>query len=879
MSVEPAEKLPVSDVRRHSARLAPRPATRAKALPRDLDAWWVEPLGLAAQAVFPALILFAVLVPWLAGRVFWTVAVASLPLFFVVAGYHRWRRICPLAAVAQLPWTFGRAGQRRAGKWLQAHAYHVTFGVFVTCLWLRLVATNGDGYALATFLVALCLGAIAVGLIFTGKTWCNYVCPVSFVEKLYTEPRGLRDTPNSQCGACTACRPSCPDINEENSYWKEILSPAKRDVYYAFPGVVLAFYGYFYLQSGTWSYYFDGRWTDEIGLVRTAFLGGTNALTAGLWFWPAVPRAVAAALTLAAGGAISLGAFRFLEAPLGRALDRRGIVTDDGSRRSVMFTLCAFTAFVAFYSFAGAPTLRLVTGLPRAFQVVVVVFATLFLVRRVGRRQSAFAEETLARKIIANWKWDDIPPPRDLREAFLIHTIRSQSHDDARRQVLELYKIAVRESLESGVVSRGEVHRLDALRNQLQISDADHERIMTDLADERGGLAASQAMATSPEKQLQLGTYAEALALHLQRPDTRPGSEDDRLVRELRERYGVTLEEHAGVVERLVEGREGAGGQLGDLPASIEWSAAGIAALKGSRSRVAQFLSRLLRRRWQRAAESLARTMCGEEGPADALRDALLSEDAEGRDASLAVLGSQVSQGTARRLAEAVERARAELGGGKDLATILRLHLPSPDPYVRAMSFYLLDSMDGATPDDRVLLAADEHPVVRETASACGATARGEVAPTSTLEKMVALGSIGIFDELAPEDLSKLARCGVEEWYREGELLCREGEIGDEVYVVLDGEVQVTHGDAADAVSTVEGPGSCIGELAVLDPAPREASVIADTVAVRVLRLTGDGFLQALATSPAVSEAVIRILARRLRRALPGASPAVAPRA
>jgi polyferredoxin len=97
-------------------------------------------------------------------------------------------------------------------------------------LWLRLIATNGDGYALAIFLLAICVAAIGVGFVFTGKTWCNYVCPVSFVEKLYTEPRGLRDTPNSQCSTCTACRPACPDINEENSYWKEILLPSKRDV-------------------------------------------------------------------------------------------------------------------------------------------------------------------------------------------------------------------------------------------------------------------------------------------------------------------------------------------------------------------------------------------------------------------------------------------------------------------------------------------------------------------------------------------------------------------------------------------------------------------------------------------------------------------------
>ena len=112
---------------------------------RPTDAWWVEPLRLAAAIIFPALIVFGLLEPWLAGRVFWTVAVASLPLLFVIAGYHRWRRICPLALVAQLPTSLGRGGTRRAGPWLQAHAYHVTFGVLVCvacgCGWWRPTAT------------------------------------------------------------------------------------------------------------------------------------------------------------------------------------------------------------------------------------------------------------------------------------------------------------------------------------------------------------------------------------------------------------------------------------------------------------------------------------------------------------------------------------------------------------------------------------------------------------------------------------------------------------------------------------------------------------------------------------------------------------------
>src|SRR6266542_6244758 len=130
--------------------------------------------------------------------------------------------------------------------------------------------------------------------------------------------------------------------------------------------------------------------------------------------------------------------------------------------------------------------------------------------------------------------------------------------------------------------------------------------------------------------------------------------------------------------------------------------------------------------------------------------------------------------------------------------------------------------MDAATEAEFDLLEADEHPVVRETATACRAMAGDAPLPgSSTLEKMIGLRSVGIFDDLEPEDLAQLARAGTETWFTEGEALCREGDPGDDVFVLLDGEVSMEHAGGV----TVEGPGSCIGELAVLDPAPREATV------------------------------------------------------
>lgn len=117
---------------------------------------------------------------------------------------------------------------------------------------------------------------------------------------------------------------------------------------------------------------------------------------------------------------------------------------------------------------------------------------------------------------------------------------------------------------------------------------------------------------------------------------------------------------------------------------------------------------------------------------------------------------------------------------------------------------------------------------------------------------------------------------GEEAWFTQGETLCREGELDDAAFVQLDGEVSILRRDGnVDREVAIEGSGSVIGELAVLDPAPRNATVMASTVAVRALRLAGAPFRRTLNASPAVSEVIIRMLARRLRAQSSGSKPVV----
>ncbi len=837
---------------------------------------WVEALRWCALAVFLAFPAFAFLAPRWAGRLFWTIFLPIVPLLIVIAGYHRWRRICPLAWFSNLATRFGRPGERRASQRLQANYYYLVFSIFVISLWLRLIATNGDGAVLAAFLLLISFAALVFGATFTGKTWCNYVCPVSFVEKIYTEPRGLKPTLNSQCEKCTACKPACPDINSENGYWKEISLASKRFAYFAFPGVVFAFYFYYYLQAGTWDYYFGGKWTRQPGVWRTAFLPGVNAETAGFFFWPSLPRAGGAILTLAAGALLSFGLFCLLEKLLAGRLRDGDQAMDVPGVRHIVFTIAAFTAFVTFYTFAGAPTLRLIPGAPHLMQILVVTAATLFLVRRLARRQRAYVEETLARQIIRRWSWTDMKPPEDLHEAFLVHTIRSQSQANGYAQLLEVYKEAVREAVASGFVSRAEVQRLESLRDQLQIRQGDHEKIMADLAEEERARITDPALQVSAEKRLQLESYTRALKSYLERVSLGHTVPDDAFIRQLRQEYAVTPQEHGAVLDQLLGKGEGLAPHIAKTFESMEGIHHTLRMVRAEPSPAGNLLIATLQERLLHSVGGLMRGLGfdPERKSNLPLRDGLLSEDESARDEAVRALGDRVAQGVAARLIDTRRHAAGQAATRSALADAIRWHFASADPYVRVAALCVLDERAGVDEETLTTLVRDEHEVVCETAACLLLRATKmesrEQTGLVTFERMIALHALPLFASLAPPDLLGLAQASLEKPFEPGQPLCREGEPGDEVFILLSGDVDIFRWDGTEQRKVAhEKAGGFIGEMAVLDEAPRAATVLAGSHGARALCLAGEAFRRVLDTNPAVVRGVISALVGRIRGTQP----------
>jgi CRP-like cAMP-binding protein len=94
-----------------------------------------------------------------------------------------------------------------------------------------------------------------------------------------------------------------------------------------------------------------------------------------------------------------------------------------------------------------------------------------------------------------------------------------------------------------------------------------------------------------------------------------------------------------------------------------------------------------------------------------------------------------------------------------------------------------------------------------------------------------------------------------------GEVVVREGDPGDALFVVVDGRFEVKKADRV--LHTIE-KGAVFGELALLDGAPRAATVVASSGG-KLLRIPRAEFEALLDESPELARGVIRTLLGHLR--------------
>lgn len=128
------------------------------------------------------------------------------------------------------------------------------------------------------------------------------------------------------------------------------------------------------------------------------------------------------------------------------------------------------------------------------------------------------------------------------------------------------------------------------------------------------------------------------------------------------------------------------------------------------------------------------------------------------------------------------------------------------------------------------------------------------------------LNNISLFANFSESDMEAITKLAVTRNFPKNTLVLCEGDQSDSLYVVLSGKVKVFLSDeeGKEVTLNVQGEGEYFGELALLDSAPRSASVVT-MEATRLAVISKSGFEECMKKNPEISLIISRNLARRLR--------------
>ncbi len=826
-------------------------------------------------------------------RIFWTIILPLIPLTLMLFGHETWRRVCPLSQLSQIPHLLGWQRQvkrlnRRSGNvervlallptesWLRKNHYFFQFGFLAVGVLGRILFYNADRTALALAFGLVAVLSLTIGVLYGGKTWCNYVCPVSVIQNIYTGPGGIFDSKNPQeagsvnqsmCRApgpkgdqsvCVGCTPNCPDVDLENSYWKSIESNQKRFMYYGFFGLVAAFYTYYYVYSGGWDYYMTGWWTHERGQLRTLlrpglYLGGVPL---------PIPKFIAATLYFAVCIAISYLLFVAIEWVFARIATWRGWMLTKARLRHQMMTVCGFLTFNLFFVFAGRPNILLMPAWAiKMVDALIVLVSTAWLIRALSRDAEIYKHEHLAQalrnKLLRmGFRAEEVLEGRsiDRLSADEVYVLAKSLPNFTLDRKRDVYRAILKEWLEAGHTRSAEsLEMLSELRGHLGLSDADHDAITEALGIRESALLDPEAV-RSIELHVRQENYRKFLVDLVQQglaagimPDaylaSAPALEAIRPVRVL---FGISDEDHA----RLV----------GDVTHGQDW------VLEGAQSA----LKRLCQIETARFSLSL-----DPRPEALLVRHALLLRQrpliSETANLVASIAEHRVASSIAQSLYALVgKEAEAFADPNKFPTEEVRcaLHRMTSNPPFCSY----LDVIEASKPTDEVFvaLAGDREPIIAALAvSALASTGHRSAAalvadlserfekPSPFVKEVLGSARLGVradatpimaellaVDLFATLDLGMLAAIAQRSRlvnFVAGDQVCRHGGISESVFVLVRGETKAwINSDDHRIVLGRAKAGAVFGELGVITGRPRSASIEVESPTASVVTIPSE---------------------------------------
>jgi HEAT repeat protein len=196
--------------------------------------------------------------------------------------------------------------------------------------------------------------------------------------------------------------------------------------------------------------------------------------------------------------------------------------------------------------------------------------------------------------------------------------------------------------------------------------------------------------------------------------------------------------------------------------------------------------------------------------------------------------------------------------------------LSAPIPLMRETAAWTLLKLDPARCSGQIReLFYDPSPQVAqlardwlaEPAEGLEPAGEGDNRMLSTIEKVIILKNASIFGGTPDDILAEVAQLLEDVELKRGETIFEKGDVGDCMYIVVDGEVRVHDGERT--LNHMR-EGDVFGEMAILDAEPRVASVTAveDT---RLFRLNQEPFYELMDDRIEVARGIIRVLSQHLR--------------
>ncbi|MCR5660869.1 MAG: cyclic nucleotide-binding domain-containing protein [bacterium] len=135
------------------------------------------------------------------------------------------------------------------------------------------------------------------------------------------------------------------------------------------------------------------------------------------------------------------------------------------------------------------------------------------------------------------------------------------------------------------------------------------------------------------------------------------------------------------------------------------------------------------------------------------------------------------------------------------------------------------------------------------------------------MERLLVLRKVPLFNNMTLDQLEAINKIIKESQYLKGEVIFKEGDVGTELFLLVDGSVNIIKqmGTPLETVLVTLSGINYFGEMAILDDEPRSASVVVEDDA-SLLSLDGDSFKELITEIPDIAFEIFRILTQRVRK-------------